>query len=84
MGHICLLVWADDQLSRWSVGLLRVKEEWLNSARNRDLRATLKAGHRDKILWLCPHCRAARGARPEGQCSRREFHAAAENDAGRK
>lgn len=52
LGHICLLVWADDHLSRWSVGLLRVKEEWLNTGRNRDLRATLKSGHRDKILWL--------------------------------
>ncbi|MEV0481858.1 NaeI family type II restriction endonuclease [Streptomyces sp. NPDC050508] len=52
LGHICLLVWADDYLSRWSVGLLRVKPEWLNTGRNRDLRATLKAGHRDKILWL--------------------------------
>ncbi|MFF9512174.1 NaeI family type II restriction endonuclease [Streptomyces sp. NPDC014724] len=52
LGHICLLVWADDYLSRWSVGLLRVKQEWLNTGRNRDLRAMLKAGHRDKILWL--------------------------------
>jgi serine/threonine protein kinase len=52
LGRICLLVWADDYLSRWSVGLLRVKQEWLNTGRNRDLRATLKAGHRDKILWL--------------------------------
>ncbi|GGZ50178.1 hypothetical protein GCM10010387_50650 [Streptomyces inusitatus] len=29
-GHLCLLVWADDYTSRWSVGLLRVRKEWLN------------------------------------------------------
>ncbi|MFE4575969.1 NaeI family type II restriction endonuclease [Streptomyces chartreusis] len=46
------MVWADDYLSRWSVGLLRVKQEWLNTGRNRDLRASLKAGRRDKNLWL--------------------------------
>ncbi|MFE0807946.1 NaeI family type II restriction endonuclease [Streptomyces rochei] len=52
LGHICLLVWADDYQSRWSVGLLRVRPEWLNSGRNRDMKATIKAEHRDKILWL--------------------------------
>ncbi|MCX5058996.1 NaeI family type II restriction endonuclease [Streptomyces sp. NBC_00452] len=52
LGHLCLLVWANDYQSQWSVGLLRVKQEWLNSKANRDLRTTLKAEHRDKILWL--------------------------------
>ncbi|MFJ3304351.1 NaeI family type II restriction endonuclease [Streptomyces sp. NPDC086549] len=52
LGHLCLLVWVNDYQSKWSVGLLRVNQEWLNSGGNRDLRATLKAAHRDKILWL--------------------------------
>ncbi|MFE4174912.1 NaeI family type II restriction endonuclease [Streptomyces sp. NPDC056909] len=52
MGHLCLLVWADDYKSRWSAGLLRVKEEWLNRGNNRDMKLTVKAEHRNKILWL--------------------------------
>ncbi|MFB6706214.1 NaeI family type II restriction endonuclease [Streptomyces sp. NPDC056333] len=52
MGHLCLLVWADDHASRWSAGLLRIKEEWLNQGANRDRKLTIKAGHRNKILWL--------------------------------
>nr|WP_272925601.1 MULTISPECIES: NaeI family type II restriction endonuclease [unclassified Streptomyces] len=52
LGHICLLVWADDDRSRWSVGLLRVRREWLNAGYNRDRKATLRAEHRNKIAWL--------------------------------
>ncbi|WP_437109633.1 NaeI family type II restriction endonuclease [Streptomyces scopuliridis] len=51
-GHLCLLVWANDYKSRWSAGLLRIKEEWLNQGNNRDLKLTVKAEHRNKILWL--------------------------------
>lgn len=52
LDHVCLLVWADDHQSRWSVGLLRVRQEWLSTGRNRDMKATLAAEHRDKIVWL--------------------------------
>lgn len=52
VGHLCLLVWADDYRSRWSAGLLRIVPEWLNSGNNRDLKLTVKAAHRNKILWL--------------------------------
>ncbi|MFD3517237.1 NaeI family type II restriction endonuclease [Streptomyces sp. NPDC058657] len=52
MGHLCLLVWADDYTSKWSAGLLRITPEWLNLGNNRDLKMTVKAEHRDKILWL--------------------------------
>lgn len=52
MGHLCLLVWADDHASRWSAGLLRINEEWLNQGSNRDRKLTIKARHRNKILWL--------------------------------
>lgn len=51
-GHLCLLVWANDYESRWSAGLFRVREEWLNRGGNRDAKLTVKATHRDKILWL--------------------------------
>ncbi|MFI1102487.1 NaeI family type II restriction endonuclease [Streptomyces melanogenes] len=52
MGHLCLLVWADDYKSLWSAGLLRIAPEWLNKGNNRDLKLTVKAEHRNKILWL--------------------------------
>ncbi|MFE2037834.1 NaeI family type II restriction endonuclease [Streptomyces scopuliridis] len=52
MNHLCLLVWADDYTSRWSAGLLRIEEEWLNQGSNRDKKLTIKAKHRNKILWL--------------------------------
>ncbi|WP_078898832.1 MULTISPECIES: NaeI family type II restriction endonuclease [Streptomyces] len=51
-GHLCLLVWANDYESRWSAGLFRVREEWLNRGSNRDAKLTVKAIHRDKIDWL--------------------------------
>ncbi|NUP21878.1 MAG: restriction endonuclease [Streptomyces sp.] len=51
-GHLCLLMWADDQESRWSAGLFRVRDEWLNQGNNRDAKVTIKAIHRDKILWI--------------------------------
>ncbi|MFJ2112827.1 NaeI family type II restriction endonuclease [Streptomyces sp. NPDC087850] len=49
--HLCLLVWADDYKSRWSAGMLRIRSEFLNQG-NRDLKRTIKAEHRNKILWL--------------------------------
>ncbi|MEV0451417.1 NaeI family type II restriction endonuclease [Streptomyces sp. NPDC050600] len=52
LGHLCLLVWADDYKSQWSAGLLRISEEWLNAGNNRDKKLTVKAEHRNKILWL--------------------------------
>ncbi|MFJ4472481.1 NaeI family type II restriction endonuclease [Streptomyces sp. NPDC089424] len=52
MGHLCLLVWANDDESRWSAGLFRVRQEWLNQGGNRDAKLTVKAAHRDKICWL--------------------------------
>ncbi|WP_410099107.1 NaeI family type II restriction endonuclease [Streptomyces sp. STR69] len=52
MGHLCLLVWADDYTSRWSAGLFRVRGEWLNQGSNRDAKLTVKSEHRNKILWL--------------------------------
>ncbi|GLW45357.1 hypothetical protein Stsp02_10190 [Streptomyces sp. NBRC 14336] len=53
LGHICLLVWANDYESRWSAGLFRVKREWLNQGSNRDAKLTVNSAHRrDKIQWL--------------------------------
>ncbi|MFE2550711.1 NaeI family type II restriction endonuclease [Streptomyces sp. NPDC059355] len=52
VGHLCLLVWADDKESLWSAGLLRIAPELLNGGSNRDMKLTVKAEHRAKILWL--------------------------------
>ncbi|MFF3649565.1 NaeI family type II restriction endonuclease [Streptomyces sp. NPDC002181] len=52
LGHLCLLVWADDKKSLWSAGLLRIAPELLNGGSNRDMKLTVKAEHRTKILWL--------------------------------
>ncbi|MCX5125979.1 NaeI family type II restriction endonuclease [Streptomyces sp. NBC_00347] len=52
VGHLCLLVWADDYKSQWSAGLLRITPALLNGGSNRDMKLTVKAEHRTKILWL--------------------------------
>ncbi len=52
VGHLCLLAWADDYKSLWSMGLVRIRNEWLNTGNNRDLKLTIKADHRDKIKWM--------------------------------
>ncbi|MFJ8155620.1 NaeI family type II restriction endonuclease [Streptomyces sp. NPDC094468] len=52
VGHLCLLAWADDYSSRWSVGVIRIRSDWLNRGSNRDLKLTIAAAYRDKIRWL--------------------------------
>lgn len=52
MGHLCLLVTANDSKSQWSAGLLRIRQEYLNRGKNRDSKLTVKAEHRKNILWL--------------------------------
>ncbi|MEU2558896.1 NaeI family type II restriction endonuclease [Streptomyces longispororuber] len=52
VGHICLLVWANDSKSQWCAGLMRIEEEFLNQGKNRDLKLTIKAEYRKRIFWL--------------------------------
>ncbi|MET9218798.1 NaeI family type II restriction endonuclease [Streptomyces sp. NPDC003300] len=52
IGHLCLLVWADDYKSRWSAGLVRIRAELLNQGNNRDLKQTVNSKQREKITWL--------------------------------
>lgn len=52
-GHICMLLWAEDNATpRWSLGLTRIKPEFLNSGSNRDSKATLSTAGRNSIHWL--------------------------------
>lgn len=53
MGHLCLLVWADDHKSSWSAGLIRITPDSLNRGNNRDLKLTINAEYRKKkMVWL--------------------------------
>jgi hypothetical protein len=52
-GHLCLVVWAEDSKDpKWSTGLVRVTAEHLNTAGNRDAKATLNPEGRKAITWL--------------------------------
>lgn len=52
IGHICLLLWANDLAQSWSAGLVRVREEFLNRGANRDRKNTLKKEAHSAILPL--------------------------------
>jgi hypothetical protein len=54
IGHLCLLITANDQASTWSAGLVRVRKEYLRDGRNRDSKAQLTAAAvraRVRQLW---------------------------------
>lgn len=50
--HLCLLVWASDEESKWSVGLIRASNPHLSSGENRDRKRTLSKSGREAITWL--------------------------------
>ena len=52
MGHLCLLVTADDQAAKWSVGLIRVSNKVLTPGQNRDTKRKLSATGCRGIDWL--------------------------------
>ncbi|WP_433699177.1 NaeI family type II restriction endonuclease [Nocardiopsis sp. CA-288880] len=52
MGHICLLMRANDQNGTFQVGLIRISEENLNSGRNGDKKRTVSAAARREIKWI--------------------------------
>ncbi|MER5732328.1 NaeI family type II restriction endonuclease [Streptomyces sp. NPDC002138] len=52
MGHICLVMSADDAASSFRVGLVRIKDEILTSGGNRDGKRSISARGRSAIRWL--------------------------------
>lgn len=54
-GHLCLLLWAEDQISQWSMGIVRITADRLNSGGNRDYKATLNPAGRKAIFWIFDH-----------------------------
>ena len=52
-GHLCLLGWAEDSATpAWSLGLLRITLDRLNTGTNRDAKATLNERGRQAMTWL--------------------------------
>lgn len=51
-GHLCLVVWADDNSSKWSMGFVRANVDRLNTGGNRDSKATLNERGRKAITWM--------------------------------
>jgi hypothetical protein len=52
MGHLCLLMAANDQKSVFTVGLLRIREEILTQGGNQDQKRSISAAGRAAIKWL--------------------------------
>lgn len=52
LGHIALLITANDEKASWRAGLLRVTPECLGLGRNRDGKASLSLLGRERIRWL--------------------------------
>jgi hypothetical protein len=53
-GHLCLVVWASDELSRFSVGVVRATLDALG-APNRDMKRKLVGVGIDRVRWLFHH-----------------------------
>jgi Restriction endonuclease NaeI len=54
VGHLCLLLTADDASSSWTAGLIRVREPGLRGSPNRDAKRQLTAVSRERIRDLWP------------------------------
>jgi hypothetical protein len=48
--HLCLLVWGDDQGSRWTAGLIRATDANLSNAQNRDQKRRLNRTGRERVV----------------------------------
>ena len=55
LGHLCLVLWADDARSQWSIGIVRITIERLSAGGNRDSKTKLNQQGRDAITWLFDH-----------------------------
>ncbi|HEY2202138.1 MAG TPA: NaeI family type II restriction endonuclease, partial [Solirubrobacteraceae bacterium] len=51
--HVCLVVWASDEESRWEAGVIRVSDDpWLLGPENRDRKRKLTPAGESTIHWL--------------------------------
>ncbi|MFD8258050.1 NaeI family type II restriction endonuclease [Streptomyces griseoluteus] len=52
MGHICLVMHADDRTRHFEVGLVRITQELLNMGENGDGKRTISAPQKNRIRWI--------------------------------
>lgn len=52
MGHVCLLMSADDGRSKFKVGLIRISESVLTGGKNKDGKRGISASGRGSIRWI--------------------------------
>lgn len=52
MGHLCLVVSAEDQSSTWNLGVVRIEDGILSKGGNRDAKRSITAAGRSSIRWL--------------------------------
>jgi hypothetical protein len=52
VGHICLLVKADDEKGTASLGIIRISNNILNEGKNQDGKRTISAASRKHINWM--------------------------------
>ncbi|WP_185842425.1 NaeI family type II restriction endonuclease [Streptomyces sp. WAC 06725] len=53
MGHLCLLMSADDKSSSFDVGMMRIGEDVLAGGKNKDGKRQISSAGRRYIKWLC-------------------------------
>lgn len=51
-GELCMVIWADDGQSVWTLGLVRALKEMLTKGRNRDRKASLSQEGMSTVRWL--------------------------------
>ncbi|GHI07407.1 hypothetical protein AQI88_20535 [Streptomyces cellostaticus] len=53
MGHLCLLMAANDRMSSFKVGIIRISEDVLTRGGNQDGKRSISLAGRSHIKWLC-------------------------------
>ncbi|MCY4136163.1 MAG: NaeI family type II restriction endonuclease [bacterium] len=51
-GELCMVIWADDGKSVWTLGLVRALKEMLTKGGNRDRKASLSQDGMSSVRWL--------------------------------
>ncbi|MFE1894986.1 NaeI family type II restriction endonuclease [Streptomyces yangpuensis] len=54
MGHLCLVMSANDHRGRFQVGLIRITDDVLRAGYNQDMKRGISAQGRQSIHWLVP------------------------------
>lgn len=52
VGHLCLVISANDEKGRWNLGIVRIKEEILGKGRNRDAKRSITSSGCKRITWI--------------------------------